>query len=166
MHGKMAILTLALLAALALGGCTVFFLDQEEEQGLIYGKVIRMETTAYCPCGLCCSWKRDKWGRPVIASGRDRGKPKAVGITASGTRAHPGTIAADTRHYPLGTVLFVPGYAYGVVEDRGGDIRGRHRLDLFYNTHNEARQWGRKKLNVVVFPKGTPPIPKNAAPPR
>lgn len=162
----MAILTLALLAALALGGCTVFFLDQEEEQGLIYGKVIRMETTAYCPCGLCCSWKRDKWGRPVIASGRDRGKPKAVGITASGTRAHPGTIAADTRHYPLGTVLFVPGYGYGVVEDRGGDIRGRHRLDLFYNTHNEARQWGRKKLNVVVFPKGTPPIPKNAAPPR
>ena len=166
MHGKMAILTLALLAALALGGCTVFFLDQEEEQGLIYGKVIRMETTAYCPCGLCCSWKRDKLGRPVISAGRDRGKPKAVGITASGTRAKPGTIAADTRYYPMGTVLFVPGYGYGVVEDRGGDIRGRHRLDLFYNTHNEARQWGRKKLNVVVFPKGTPPIPKNAAPPR
>ena len=166
MHGKMAILTLALLAALALGGCTVFFLDQEEEQGLIYGKVIRMETTAYCPCGQCCSWKRDKLGRPVISAGRDRGKPKAVGITASGTRAKPGTIAADTRYYPMGTVIYIPGYGYGVVEDRGGDIKGRHRLDLYYNTHKEARTWGRKKLEVVVFPKGTPVMPKNAPPPR
>ena len=164
MHGKFVILTLALLAALILGGCTVFFLD--EGDNLTYGRVVRIETTAYCPCGLCCSWKLDKRGRPVVSAGRDRGKPKAVGITASGKRAHPGTLAADTRHYPMGTVLYVPGYGYGVVEDRGGDIRGRHRLDLFYNTHNEARQWGRKKLNVVVFPKGTPPIPKNAAPPR
>ena len=28
MHGKFVILTLALLAALILGGCTVFFLDE------------------------------------------------------------------------------------------------------------------------------------------
>ena len=32
----------------------------------------------------------------IIASGPNKGKPKAVGITASGTRAHRGTAAADT----------------------------------------------------------------------
>ncbi len=166
MHGKIAILSLAILAALILGGCTVFFLDQGEDDGLIYGKIVRVEATAYCPCGSCCNWKRNWHGRPVIAKGRYRGKPKAVGITASGKRAKPGTLAADTRYYPMGTVIYIPGYGYGVVADRGGDIRGRRRLDLFYNTHKEALRWGRKKLRVVVFPKGTPVIPKNAPPPR
>ena len=163
MHGKFAILTIALLAAFILGGCSVFYLNQNP--GDVYGRVVRIDATAYCPCGLCCSWTLNKYGRPVISAGRDRGKPKAVGITASGKRAHPGTIAADTRYYPLGTVIYVPGYGYGVVEDRGGDIRGRHRLDLFFNTHNEARQWGRHRVEAVVFPPGTPPVPKNARPP-
>ncbi len=165
MHGKLLILSIALLMALALGGCTVFFLDSGGD-GLTYGRVVRIETTAYCPCGSCCSWKLNKLGRPVVSAGRDRGKPKAVGITASGKRAHPGTLAADTRHYPLGTVIYVPGYGYGVVEDRGGDIRGKKRLDLFFNTHREARNWGRKKIEAVVFPPGTPVMPQNALPPR
>ena len=164
MHGKLVILSIALLAAFILGGCTVFFLDEGDD--LTYGRVVRIETTAYCPCGSCCSWKLDKYGRAVISAGRDRGKPKGVGITASGKRAHPGTIAAETRYYPMGTVIYVPGYGYGVVEDRGGDIRGRRRLDLFFNTHREARQWGRREIEAVVFPPGTPLMPKNAWPPR
>lgn len=166
MHGKMVILSLAILFALILGGCSMFFLDQGDGDGLISGRVVRIETTAYCPCGSCCSWTLNKFGRPVISKGRNRGKPKAVGITASGNRAHPGTLAADTRHYPMGTVIYIPGYGYGVVEDRGGDIQGRKRLDLFFNTHKEARIWGRRKIDVVVFPKGTPVMPKNALPPR
>ena len=167
MRGKWIILSAALLATFVLGGCSVFFIEEEDaSDGLIRGRVVRIETTAYCPCGSCCSWKLDRRGRPVISAGRDRGKPKAVGITASGKRARPGTLAADTRYYPLGTVFYLPGYGYGVVEDRGGDIKGRHRLDLYYNTHKEARNWGRKKMAVVVFPQGTPAIPKNAPPPR
>ncbi len=164
MHGKLVILSFAILATLILGGCAVFFQGQGEN--LTYGRVVRIETTAYCPCGSCCSWKLNKFGRPVISAGRDRGKPKAVGITASGKRAHPGTLAADTRHYPIGTVIYISGYGYGMVEDRGGDIKGRKRLDLFFNTHREARQWGRKKIEAVVFPPGTPAMPKNALPPR
>ena len=166
MQGKLAILSLAILVALVLGGCSMFFLDRGGDEGSVYGRLVRIETTAYCPCGSCCSWKLDRYGRPMISAGRNRGKPKAVGITASGTRAHPGTLAADTRYYPIGTVIYIPGYGYGVVEDRGGDIRGRRRLDLFFNTHKEARDWGRKKIQTVVFPRGTPVMPKNALPPR
>jgi len=62
-----------------------------------------------------------------------------------------GTIAADTRYYPFGTRLYVPGYGYGVVEDRGSAIKGARRLDLFYRDHDEAREWGRKEVDVRIL---------------
>jgi 3D (Asp-Asp-Asp) domain-containing protein len=72
-----------------------------------------------------------------------------VGITASGRAARAGTIAADPKVLPLGTQLYVPGYGYGTVEDTGGAIQGR-RLDLFFSTHERARQWGIQRLPVRV----------------
>ena len=112
-------------------------------------------TTGYCPCGLCCNWRRNWLGRAVIASGPDRGRHKAVGVTASGAAARHGTIAADTSIFPFGTVMYVPGYGYGRVEDRGGDIRGYH-IDLYYSTHGEAQLHGRLKSRIKVwFPPGT-----------
>ncbi len=167
MRAKLLILSLAILATLLLGGCSIFFIDEvDPNDKLIRGKIVKIEATGYCSCGKCCGWKRNWLGRPVIKSGRNRGKPKAVGITASGKKAKPGTLAADTRYYPMGTVFYIPGYGYGVVEDRGGDIKGRGRLDLYFKKHNQALKWGRKKLQVVVFPKGTPAIPQKAPPPR
>lgn len=106
-------------------------------------------TTGYCRCGTCCNWKRDWLGRPVVAAGPRRGQRKQVGITATGTRARRGTIAADPAVFPPGTRIVVPGYGHGVVEDRGGDIRGYH-LDLFFDSHAEARAWGRVRKTVRV----------------
>jgi 3D (Asp-Asp-Asp) domain-containing protein len=108
-------------------------------------------TTGYCRCGHCCGWRRNWFGRPVIASGPRKGKPKQVGITASGTRAVPGTIAADTDVLPFGTLVYVPGYGYGRVEDRGSDIKGRH-IDLYFRSHRAAQKWGRQRLTVQVWP--------------
>ncbi len=105
-----------------------------------------MEVTGYCNCGICCSWERGWFGlgAPVISGGPNKGKPKEVGITASGTRASRGTIAADTSVLPFGTIVEVPGYGYGRVEDRGGAIKG-NRLDLWFPSHEEAQRWGRQK---------------------
>jgi 3D (Asp-Asp-Asp) domain-containing protein len=87
----------------------------------------------------------------------NRGKSKAVGVTASGTTARTGTLAADTDIFPFGTIIYIPGYGYGRVEDRGGDIKGYH-LDLFYPTHGRALQQGRVKTRVKVwFPPGYTP---------
>lgn len=163
MRARLTIASVLLLAVLGFGGCTLFMME-EPEDGL-RGRYVTMATTAYCPCEICCSWKYDAAGRPVVASGRGKGKAKAVGVTASGTKARPGTIAADTRYYPMGTVMYVEGYGYGVVEDRGGKIKGRHHIDLFYPTHAEAKKWGRKKQSVVVWPAGTPPPAHDAPPP-
>ena len=114
--------------------------------------VMAFEVTGYCNCGLCCSWERPWFGlgSPVICSGPNKGKPKAVGVTASGTRAGYGTVAADTAVLPFGTIVYVPGYGYGRVEDRGGAITGQ-RLDLWYSSHEEAQRWGRKRMNVRVW---------------
>ena len=61
---------------------------------------------------------------------------------------HPGTIAADTSYYPFGSVMYVPGYGKGVVEDRGSAVKGPHRIDIFFNSHRKALKWGRKKLTI------------------
>lgn len=111
-----------------------------------------MEVTGYCNCGICCSWERS-WlglGPAVISKGPRKGQPKTIGVTASGTRAAHGTVAADTSVLPFGTIIFIPGYGYGRVEDRGGKIVGS-KLDLWYSTHEEARQWGRRRITVRVW---------------
>lgn len=61
-----------------------------------------------------------------------------------------GTIAADTKYYPFGTVMYVPGYGKGVVEDRGSAIKGPGRIDLFFNSHSSAMKWGRRKVVVEI----------------
>ena len=113
-----------------------------------------MTVTAYCSCGKCCSWHRDMLLRAVHSSGPNKGKRKKVGITASGTRAKRGTIAADTSRYPFGTIMYVEGYGYGRVEDRGGAIKG-NKIDLYFPSHNQALRWGRKQRTVLVwYPQG------------
>lgn len=109
-----------------------------------------MEVTAYCPCKKCCGWHRNWRGKAVTKGGY----PKKVGITASGVKAKPGTIAADTARYPFGTQMYVPGYGYGTVQDRGGAIKG-DRIDLFFKSHKDALQWGRAKKDVYVWLPGT-----------
>jgi 3D (Asp-Asp-Asp) domain-containing protein len=112
-----------------------------------------LRVTGYCNCGQCCGWTR-RWfglGASVYAYGKLKGKPKQVGITASGTRARPGTLAADINLYPFGTRLYIPGYGTGVVEDVGGAIKGRH-IDAWFPTHEAAKHWGSRRLPVTVLP--------------
>ena len=139
-------LCMGAMLALATQGCITR--SPEEPRGPSI--VRRMEVTAYCPCGKCCNWKRDWLGRTVIATGPNAGKRKDVGITASGAKAKPGTIAADTKKYPFGTIMYVPGYGYGRVEDRGSAILGEH-IDLFFERHKDALQWGRQRLDVRIW---------------
>jgi len=85
-----------------------------------------------------------------FATGPNKGKRKVVGITADGSKAKKGVIAADTRKYPFGTIMRVPGYGWGEVHDRGRAIKG-NRLDLFFKSHKEALQWGRRRVKVKIF---------------
>ena len=105
--------------------------------------------TGYCNCERCCGWERSwfGFGRPVYTYGAMKGRPKQVGLTARGTMAKKGTVAADPKVFPFGTRLAIPGYGTGVVEDVGGAIKGRH-VDVWFPTHEEAARWGRRELVV------------------
>ncbi|MBX7246433.1 MAG: 3D domain-containing protein, partial [Candidatus Sumerlaeaceae bacterium] len=61
-----------------------------------------------------------------------------------------GTIAADTSYYPFGTRMYIPGYGWGVVGDRGGAIKGPDRLDIFINSTRRANDWGRRNVTVTI----------------
>lgn len=112
---------------------------------------VDMEVLAYDAGKKSTNWKRNWLLQPVVASGPNKGQRKKVGITASGTKAKPGTIAADTAHYPFGTVMYVPGYGYGRVEDRGGAIKGPNKIDVFFKSRKDALKWGRQRLRVRVY---------------
>lgn len=112
-----------------------------------------MLTTGYCKCSKCCGWHRTWYGLAVFSGGPNRGQPKAVGVTASGARARRGSVAADASRYPFGALMEIEGYGIGRVEDTGRDITG-DRLDLYFETHREALQWGRRTRKVRIwFPR-------------
>ncbi|GMW03266.1 MAG: hypothetical protein AMXMBFR84_44000 [Candidatus Hydrogenedentota bacterium] len=114
-----------------------------------------MNVTGYCPCKQCCSWKRTWYGKPVYASGSLQGERKKIGQTASGVKAKPGTVAADKR-YPFGTIMDIPGYGRGIVQDRGGAIQGDH-IDVFFKNHGDALRWGKQTIRVRFWvPRNSP----------
>lgn len=85
--------------------------------------------TAYCPCEICCGRFSD-------------------GITASGKPA-TGMIIAAPPEIPFGTQLYIKGWGWGEVQDRGGAIKGK-RLDLLFPTHQLALNWGVKYIEVEL----------------
>jgi len=69
--------------------------------------------------------------------------------TASGTLVRHGVIAVDPQVIPLGTRVFIPGYGDAVAEDIGSAIRG-HRIDVAFDSHEEALAFGRRDLEIII----------------
>ena len=101
-----------------------------------------------CGCTACATIPMTVTGydNGYESTGKNPGDP-AYGITASGSVAGAGTIAAPNR-FGYGTKMFVPGYGCGQVEDRGGAITGNH-IDLWFPSVTAARGWGLHR-NVPV----------------
>lgn len=88
------------------------------------------KTTGYCPCRSCSSG----WGA----------------LTSTGTVASANhTIAVDPRVIPYGTKVMINGVIY-TAEDKGGGVNGKH-VDIFYNTHGEARMQGVQYAEVFLL---------------
>lgn len=90
------------------------------------------------------------------STGKRPGHPQ-YGITFSGVtvkRDLYSTIAADPKVFPIGTILFIPGYGYGVVADTGSAIKG-NIIDLYYDTVEEVfENWGKREVEVFIVEKG------------
>ena len=87
--------------------------------------------TAYCACKRCC------------------GKHAAKGITASGLVPVEGRTVAAARSIPLGTRIHIEGVGWRVVEDRTAR-RYDGRVDVYFKKHNDALQFGKRKLQITI----------------
>ena len=92
-------------------------------------KAIVLESTAYTP---------------------DAGLRHPTFRTRTGTKAEYGVIAVDPRVIPLGTMMYVEGYGFGIAEDTGGAIKG-NIIDVCVKTFAEADRWGRRQVRVHIF---------------
>ena len=86
-------------------------------------------TTAYCNCSKCCTG--------------------GFALTYSGTAPKANhTISADISKYPIGTRLMIGDIIY-TVEDIGPNVSG-NCLDIYFDTHQQALNYGRKTVDVYA----------------
>jgi len=74
-------------------------------------------------------------------------------ITASGKRVRVGYIAMP-KEIPFRTRVYIPGYGYAVVEDRGGAVKIRNgipTIDIYVKDYYTAKKWGVKYLDVLIL---------------
>ena len=110
-----------------------------------YVNKIEVTATAYCLCKKCC--------------GKTPDNPN-YGCTHSGLKIVPGSgmkvIAVDPKIIPLNSKVYVEGlngawdYGHAVAADTGSAIK-ELKIDLYMDTHTEALEWGRRKVNVYVL---------------
>ena len=154
-YGILTILILIVIFAFGIGYCIgsqkdkvpVFvekpIVEEIEREKIIIKKYkeIKVTATAYCPCEKCCG----KWGKNRPKD--ENGEP--IVYTASGAIAKAGrTIAVDPSVIPYGTEVIINGKAF-VAEDCGGAIKGSH-IDIYFDTHKEALDFGKKDLTVYI----------------
>ena len=106
-----------------------------------YSKVLTMRATAY------------------TSSYEDTGKKPdhpTFGITYTGLKAREGVVAVDPKVIPLGTKLYIevpgpaPDYGFAIAGDIGSAVKGNN-IDLYFDTREEVRKWGNKKVNVYIL---------------
>ena len=93
--------------------------------------IIEMEASAYDPGPISCGKYAD-------------------GYTSIGLKAGYGIVAVDPRVIPMRTRLFIEGYGYAIAGDIGSAIKG-NRIDLGFDTYQEAIRFGRKRVKVYIL---------------
>ena len=122
---------IAIIFAFILFNCNDLQSKNSKKPKAYYLTVI---ATAYCPCKKCCG----KWADGKTKTGRDA---KLAGV------------AIDPKIIPLGSHVDIPNYLRGpnkngswiLCDDTGKTIKG-NKIDLRFKTHQEALNWGIKKI--------------------
>lgn len=111
-------------------------LEKIKQQKIKEFKIAKYTITGYAPLdpkakeGMCYSGDRT--------------------ITASGKQVEPGITIATDPSIPFGTWVWIDGFGWRRVDDRGGKIKGR-KIDVCFETQEEALNFG-KQERIVVFP--------------
>ena len=108
--------------------CAIYRHSELPEESPYY--LGEFQVTGYCSCTICCGEKEERLTKSETV-------PRA---------SH--TIAADPSVIPLGTRIVIDDVIY-TVEDTGKAVRGM-RLDIFFDSHEEAVQYGRQEKYVYL----------------
>ena len=91
------------------------------------------QITAYDPSAASCG----KWAK--------------FGKTKTGTNPHSmRTVAVDPDVIPLGSLVYIDGVGWRIAEDTGRLVKGK-TIDLFFDTNDAARDFGRQKVKVFYY---------------
>jgi len=94
-------------------------------------QVITMVATGYDGCYKC--------NYPYY------GRPSYIGIPLK-----RGIVAVDPSIIPMGARIYVEGYGEAIAADQGEAIKG-NRIDLFFDSHQEALDWGIRTVEVSIL---------------
>lgn len=95
--------------------------------------------TAYCNnFGKGCKTCNGKWA--------------VFNRTADGHRPKEGVTCAASRRIPFGTVLSIEGLGVRVVQDRLSLKQDKQHIDIYFDSHQQAKQFGRRQLTVKIAP--------------
>jgi len=98
------------------------------DPALLQQGYIQYNATAYCKCSKCCGiWSNSP--------------------TAGGTTPEEGRTVAMAGNIPFFTNIDIAGLGNFVVEDRGSAIT-EGKIDIYFNSHEEALQFGRRTVYV------------------
>jgi 3D (Asp-Asp-Asp) domain-containing protein len=87
----------------------------------------------------------------VESTGKTPSHPQ-YGVTASGEKVQDGVTIAAAPNIPFGTRVYIPYFGKTfTVQDRGGAIKG-NRIDVYTSSLNEAINFGKRELEVVILP--------------
>lgn len=100
-------------------------------QTIRFRKALEMASTAYYP-------------------GPESTGKYSDGYTSIGLKATYGVVAVDPRVIPLRSRLYIDGYGFAIAGDVGSAIKG-NRIDLCFDTYEEAIRWGRRKVKVYIL---------------
>ena len=108
--------------------CAIYRHSELPEESPYY--LGEFQVTGYCSCTICCGEKEERLTKSETV-------PRA---------SH--TVAADLSVIPLGTRIVIDDVVY-TVEDTGKAVEGM-RLDIFFDSHEEAVRYGRKEKYVYL----------------
>tara|TARA_Y100000310_G_C20233243_1_gene601240 strand:- start:209 stop:580 length:372 start_codon:yes stop_codon:yes gene_type:complete len=110
-----------------------------ETLSLVQIRVVEAVVTGYCP-GICCCGKY------------------ADGKTSTGKDARLAGVAVAPNAISYGLWVHIPGAGFLEADDTGGAMRrswkkGIYHIDLRFSKHQDALNWGRKKLKITILRK-------------
>lgn len=100
------------------------------------GGYTRSGTVSMVATGYDDSWESNY---PYYGAPSYMGLPLARGI-----------VATDPDVIPMGTRLYIEGYGEAIAADQGNAIKG-NRIDLYFDSREEAMNWGMKTVNVTIL---------------